>query len=139
MEIEDIFWDEQQIEVYFFLDTSGSCAHLKERFFTAAASIPPNKFKIRLFCFDTKVYDVSLEEGKLYGFGGTAFDIIEEKIQEVMKAEKVPYPRAVFVISDGMGNTVKPQKPVVWYWFLTERYTQYIPKESHIFDLRDFE
>ncbi len=139
MEEEDMFLDEKRIEVYFFLDTSGSCAHLKDRFFKAAMTLPEKRFKLRLFCFDTRVYDVSIEEKKLYGFGGTRFDIMEEKIQSIISGEKVPYPKAVFVISDGAGTAVTPAFPKNWYWFLSENYKHCIPTESHTFMLKDFE
>jgi len=139
MEIEDIFWDEDKIEVYFFQDTSVSCAHFKDRFFAAAASLPPEKFDIRMFCFDTSVYETTLESGKLYGFGGTTFTCIESKIQDVMQKEKTSYPKAVFIITDGYGNHVIPEKPDKWYWFLSCDYKNYIPAKSHTFLLKDFE
>jgi len=139
MEVEDVFWDENSIDVWFFLDTSGSCYHLKDRFFKAAASLPPEKFNVRLFCFDTQVFETSLETKKLYGFGGTSFHILESSIQATMKKEKVKYPEAVFVITDGYGNAINPQKPEKWFWFLSDDYRHYIPKASHIFMLKDYE
>jgi hypothetical protein len=139
MEVEDMFWDEDQIEVWFFQDYSGSCFHLKDRFFKAAASLPPDKFKIRLFTFDTKVYETTLESRKVFGGGGTAFQPIEDKIQAIMKAEKVKYPAAVFVVTDGYGSHVKPQHADRWYWFLSEACDSYVPQESQKFMLRDFE
>lgn len=132
--------EEGKIDVFFFLDTSGSCAGLAGRFWEAAKSLPPSRFNKRLFCFDTKVYDVSESEGKLYGFGGTRFDIIENKIQEIVSVEKCKYPLAVFIITDGYGNHVTPKVPKNWYWFLTEYgFKTYIHKESKLFSLKDFE
>lgn len=138
-DVEVEHYEDKRIKVWFFQDTSGSCAKFKDRFFTAAASLPKERFEMRLFCFDTAVYETTLESGKLYGFGGTMFTCIEEKVQQLMKNENIPYPEAIFVITDGYGNLVKPEKPKKWYWFLSENYTACIPKESPIFNLRDFE
>lgn len=138
--------DKSKIDVFLFLDTSGSCAHLADRFWVAGNSLPPKRFNVRMFCFDTKVYDVDMKEKKLYGFGGTSFDIIEAAIQADMKkqtaAGKVAkYPAAVFLITDGEGNAVKPAKPENWYWFLTQggskRYIDTV--KSKVFDLAKFE
>jgi len=132
--------EQGKIDVFFFLDTSGSCSGLANRFWNAAKSLPTSRFNKRLFCFDTKTYDVNEKDGKLYGFGGTRFDIIEQRIQDIVLSEKSKYPSAVFIITDGYGNIVIPQKPKNWYWFLTEySYKNYIPKTSRIFPLKDFE
>jgi predicted metal-dependent peptidase len=126
-----------RIKVYFFLDTSGSCWHLKDRFFRAAKTLSEDQFEVILFCFDTKVYPTTLESGRAYGGGGTYFNIIEEEIQRNMPDGK--YPEAVFIITDGAGTTVKPQKPHNWHWFLSENVRSYIPKESHVYMLKDYE
>lgn len=119
MEEEELFMEKSKIEVYFFLDTSGSCYNLKDRFFEAALSLDEKKFKIRLFCFDTKVEETTLASRKIYGGGGTCFKILEEKVQsEINEGEK--HPDAVFVITDGYGTNVNPQKPKNWHWFITE-------------------
>jgi predicted metal-dependent peptidase len=142
MELQDSP-DEGRIVVYFFLDTSGSCAHLADRFWKAAKSLPKARFDKRLFCFDTSVYPVDEKKGELFGFGGTSFDIIEAAIQNdiaLQKDDKKKYPAAVFVITDGYGNRVVPQFPKKWYVFLTEysRDTDF-PKEVHKFKLSDYE
>ena len=114
-EVDDFEQEKNKIDVWFFQDTSGSCEHLAPRFFKAAKSLPKTKFKVRMFCFDTSVYETSLESGKLYGFGGTSFSCIEEKIQEIIKKDKCKYPSAVFIITDGYGNNVSPQYPKKWH------------------------
>lgn len=141
MEIDDTYEDPHKIKVYFFLDTSGSCWGLKDRFFDAALSLPTDRFDVRLFCFDTTVKETTLESRKVYGGGGTAFNIIEAHVQkEMRKEEKGKYPEAVFVITDGYGNHVKPEAPQKWYWFLTQGGSKsYIPKESNTFNLGDYE
>lgn len=137
--MEEDTYDVNKIDVWFFQDTSGSCAHFAERFFAAAKSLPPDKFNIKMFCFDTKVYETTLESGELYGFGGTSFDILERAIQREIKEKGINYPKAVFVITDGYGNSVHPLHPKKWYWFLSEDYKIYIPKECNTFMLKDFE
>jgi hypothetical protein len=142
--------DDGKIQVYFFLDTSGSCSHLADRFWRAAMSVPKDRFDKRLFCFDTKVYEVSEKEKKLYGFGGTSFDIIEKRIQDdVRKGVIRSYPQAVFVITDGYGNQVNPEKPERWHWFMSTHgnyeksipswVLRMIPKKCKFYNLSDFE
>lgn len=129
-----------KIPIFLFMDTSGSCVNYAERFWKAAASIDPKKFDIRLFCFDTKVYETTLKSRKLYGFGGTSFPPIEAMIQKVMKDEGISYPKAVFVITDGYGNPLAPQKPERWHWFMTEYFTiSSVPKGCKIYNLSDYE
>lgn len=135
----DEYKEQSKIDVFFFLDTSGSCINLASRFFKAAKSLNPNKFNIRLFCFDTKVEETSLKSNKIYGGGGTSFSIIENKIQSIIKSENKKYPKAVFVITDGYGNSVNPEKPEKWYWFLSSNYTSFIPIKSKKYKLSDFE
>ncbi|NCA15229.1 MAG: hypothetical protein EBS89_14130, partial [Proteobacteria bacterium] len=43
VEISDMHHDMSRVDVWFFLDTSGSCYHLKDRFFAAAASLPERR------------------------------------------------------------------------------------------------
>lgn len=140
MEIEHFNEDKSRIKVIFFLDTSGSCAHLAERFFKAAKTLPEDKFDVVLCCFDTQVYETSLKTGKLYGFGGTMFDILEYYVQMYRKnTNKNKYPDAIFVITDGYGNSINPEFPKKWYWFLSTSYTQCIPNTCNIFQLSDYE
>lgn len=128
--------ERDKINLYFLLDTSGSCSHLAERFFRAAKSVPTERFNIRLLCFDTQVYEVKNNE--LQGFGGTCFVAIEKWIQQEMKNGK-KYPDAVFLITDGAGTNVTPQYPTRWHWFLSEDYRNCIPATSKIYMLSDFE
>ena len=139
-EVEEEKYDKDRLPVFLFLDTSGSCYGYKERFFAAGLSLPKDRFDVRLFCFDTQVKETTLESRKIYGRGGTAFHIIEAHIQRIMANEDIPYPEAVFLITDGWGNTVRPEHPDKWFWFLTPRNSMYfIPPESKKFNLKDFE
>lgn len=139
MEVEAFDEEKKKIPVWFFQDTSGSCSHLAKRFFTAAKTLPTDRFDIRMFCFDTRVHETSLESGKLYGFGGTSFTCIEEYIQQEILKNKCEYPLAVFVITDGYGDNVYPKYPKNWYWFLSTSSRSCIPKECNIFQLSNFE
>ncbi len=138
--MEDDSKDHDRIPIHLYMDTSGSCIKYKERFFRAALSLPKERFAVRLFCFDTKVKETTLESRKVYGGGGTSFSIIEGNIQKVMKQEKTNYPEGVFIITDGAGNFVHPQFPERWHWFLTRRGSKgCIPNESKTYKLDDFE
>ncbi len=140
MEIEDREEIKKKIKVVFFQDTSGSCYSLAERFFKAARSLPKERFDVDMYCFDTKVYATSLESGKLYGFGGTSFSILEDHVwNKICKGDITKYPKAIFVITDGYGDYITPKKPRNWYWFLDPYYTTYIDKNCNFFKLSDFE
>ena len=128
-----------KIDVWFFQDTSGSCSQFLKRFFKAAMSLDQRRFNVHMHCFDTEVYKTDLKSKKLYGFGGTAYHPIEDFIQKEIRSKEQEYPKAVFVITDGYGSQVKPQYPANWYWFLSDDYRQYIPEDSHVFNLKDFE
>ena len=133
--------ENNRIPLYFFLDVSGSCSHLAERFWKAASSIPKESFDKRLFSFNTVVEEVNEKDRLLNVGGATRFDILEQKLQEDLKNKRIKiYPPAVFVITDGYGNQIKPKKAEKWHWFLTEfSYKSYIPKESKIHELKNFE
>lgn len=121
-----------KVNVCFFMDTSGSCWALKDRFFNAANSLS-NKFSINIFCFDSCVYEV--EEKKVFGGGGTSFSILESHVAKFPK-----YPDAVFVLTDGYGDLVTPKHPKRWHWFLTKHNARHcVPKDSFIYNLEDFE
>jgi len=93
-----------------------------------------------MHCFDTEIYETTLASGKLYGFGGTSFDIIEGYIQRKIKYnDNLKYPDAVFIITDGYGNNVYPEIPKRWYWFLSTGYTSCIPKTCNTFALSNYE
>jgi hypothetical protein len=86
------------------------------------------------------VQETDLKSQKAYGGGGTCFRVIEQSIQATMHKESVPYPAAVFLITDGYGTDVKPQHADRWYWFLSQGGTKHhIPKDSHTFELKDYE
>lgn len=135
-EIEELTVKKEKVDVWFFLDTSGSCIHLKDRFFNAALSLPKRRFNVHLHGFDTKVYPSDFKTKTLRGGGGTKFDIIEKYI---VKESPDKYPAAVFIITDGMGNEVHPKKPKHWHWFLSFDYRDLIPIESKIYMLNEYE
>jgi hypothetical protein len=136
MEVDDCLFEKSKIRVCFFLDSSGSCWHLKDRFFQAALSLDPKMFSVDLFCFDVAVHKVDQRELKVFGGGGTSFAIIESHLQDSGKN----YPDGVFVITDGFGDKVLPKFPNRWNWFLTEDgRDSLLPKNSNVYQLSDFE
>lgn len=137
--VEDETYKRDRITVWFFQDTSGSCAGLANRFFRAAKTLPPDRFDVRMFCFDTRVYETSLKSGQLYGFGGTSFICIEQYIQQEIQRTGAKYPRAVWVVTDGLGDAVHPEMPERWHWFLSMDFRDYIPAASDVHMLADFE
>ncbi len=131
-------FEKDRIQVWFFQDTSGSCSGFVDRFFRAAKSLPTDRFDIKMHCFDTRVFETTLESGDLYGFGGTSFECIERYIQNYITKHNLSYPKAVFIITDGYGDYVHPKYPERWYWFI-QGSAYLVPKASHHFNLRDFE
>lgn len=136
-EVEE--FENDRIQVWFFQDTSGSCSGFIDRFFKAAKSLPKDKFDVKMHCFDTMVYETTLDSGKLYGFGGTSFSCLERYIQNYIKEHNVSYPKAIFCITDGYGDIIKPEKIDRWYWFLSTNSTYCLPPGSKIFSLKDYE
>lgn len=139
MEVEAKSKQQRKIDVWFFLDTSGSCIHLAGRFFKAAMSLPKNRFNVHLYCFDTKVYPSDLKNRVVTGGGGTKFHIIENYIIKHTVNKDLPYPHGVFVITDGGGTDVNPKKPGNWHWFMSEMELRNIPPSCHVYNLKDFE
>lgn len=136
----------EKIDIFLFLDSSGSCIHLKDRFFSAAKAIPKEFFNVRVFSFDTRVYELNLDKFVVKGGGGTSFHIIEDEIQNIITTEKTKYPDQIFVVTDGYGDRVDPEKPERWQWFLTDMscfsysgyYSKLIPKKCKKHNLKDF-
>jgi hypothetical protein len=133
-----------KIDVWMFLDTSGSCLNLAPRFWKAAKSLPREKFNVKYHCFDTKVFELNerdVNQGRLYGFQGTSFIELENFVQKTLSKEKKRYCDigAIFVITDGWGDYIKPENPKKWYWFLSDDCKTYIPKKSNCFLLQNFE
>jgi predicted metal-dependent peptidase len=151
MDVDAWNYEKAKLKVHFYLDTSGSCWNLKDRFFSIAASLPKRKFDVDLFCFDTEVVATSLETRKIHGGGGTSFYILEQYIQNLIKnspknGKKFTYPDAVWVLTDGYGDSVKIEKPENWYWFIDAPTKElfknvcksYIPQKCNTFHLGDF-
>ena len=132
--------EDDKIDVFFFMDTSGSCWSLKERFFEAARSLNPKKFNIRLFCFDTMVRETTIASRRIYGGGGTMFSILQKFVEAETRSKKIKHP-TVFVITDGYGDSIRTNAPDKWFWFLTSGGSKvWIDQRcSRIYDLSQFE
>lgn len=122
--------------VFAFIDISGSCVDLYAPFIKIVGEFDPEKYNIVPFMFDTGVYPIDMKSGKLPPpGGGTAFDILEDCIQECINEGTVPsYPQAVLVITDGAGNTVVPEKPKAWHFIMPwdNNTNSCVPDESHV-------
>jgi len=137
---KEIKKEKKKIQLWFFMDASGSCAGYHERFVQAARSVPcspRDPFEVRLFSFDVRCYE--LAEAEIKGGGGTSFVCIEKYIREKMSEESIHYPESVWVLTDGMGDNVQPAIPENWHFFLTMQYTSCIPSQSHRHMLDNYE
>jgi predicted metal-dependent peptidase len=127
----------EKIETWFFMDTSGSCWNLADRFFKAAKSLDPEIFDVKYYFFDTKIHPVNLANNNIIGGGGTSFKIIGNFIY--LNKKQFPY---VWILTDGYGDKINiPQNQIKkWSWFLTENSSkEYIPNGCKIYDLQNFE
>jgi len=128
-----------RIVVWFFQDTSGSCVDLAPRFLKAAKSLPEDRFDVRMHCFDTEVYPMKKGCDDLFGFGGTTFTCIENFIQQQIKETGCDYPKAVFIITDGMGDKVQPELSDRWFIFNSTSHNECFPETVKMFPLEQFE
>jgi hypothetical protein len=128
------------IDVWAFLDVSGSCGSYKKRFFDALNSIPKSHFKVKSFVFSTSVQEIKNKSDKIKIGGGTSFAIIERFIYENCKHNYRKYPKVVFIITDGYGDSVFVKFPKRWHWFLIDDGSKvYIPRDCNVYKLSDFE
>lgn len=134
-EVEDAE-SKNKINVWFFQDTSGSCAGFIDHFYNAAMTFPAKYFNTTHFCFDTKVYPVDPAKREVKGGGGTCFRAIERYIQE----NATSYPDAVFVFTDGDAAKPSLEFPERWHWFLEgiHKTSRHIPQGCEIHQLQDF-
>lgn len=133
--------DNDKFNLVFFLDASGSCIGYKNQFFNLARSIPEDKFNVKLYSFDTRTYELDIKDPHVKGGGGTSFGPLETAVQKAIKEDERflgKYPDLVFVLTDGMGTKVSPEKPQNWYWLMTGNYHHCIPSGSNIVPLRKF-
>jgi hypothetical protein len=134
--------DKTKVDLFMFLDVSGSCLSFMQTFYDAYKTINKRVFKIRLFSFDTKAEEIEVGQDtftKVYGSGGTTFQCMENKIQKIIKDEKLPRYPFVFVVTDGFGGKVSTKFPEKWHWFMTPHSsTSVIPKASHVYKLSDY-
>lgn len=102
-----------------FMDVSGSCIDHYNKFVKiySAFDVERRTFEIRSFAFDTKVVEITPGDKVKIG-GGTRFDIIEAKVQE-LKVEYGKYPDCVIVVTDGDGPQFQAEIPSRWVWLLT--------------------
>jgi predicted metal-dependent peptidase len=144
LELDIMNHEKDKIDLVFFLDVSGSCSGYKTRFVKAALSIDPKRFNVKLFSFDTQVHAAKVESRgnvNIYGGGGTSFSILEQEIQKLIKNKSIKkYPHSVWVITDGYGNQINPEKPERWHWFMTPTFsTNCIPSKCKIHKLANYE
>lgn len=129
--------DEKSVEVLFFMDTSGSCWDLRDRFMSAAKSLDKRRFETRLFCFDTSAVEITERSGRVYGGGGTSFRAVAMKVEECCKGRRHPH---VFVLTDGYGDAFSAERPERWHWFVTRGGTvSYIDDRCHVHRLEDYD
>lgn len=107
--------DKEKEKIFCAIDSSASISQEALSLFVSVLRNTPKRFEIHAISFDTKCYPYDILSGdKPRGGGGTNFGIIEDYIQENFKK----YPKAVFVLTDGEGTKVDPERPDRWAWLL---------------------
>jgi len=122
---------------YFYVDNSGSCANWAKKFCNVSASLDEKLFEVKLFSFDTKVYEVEKQNNlyRLYGGGGTSFEVVVNHLQS--QEEKADI---VIVLTDGFGEQVFPKNKKIWNWLLTECGTaSSLDRAGNIYRLSQYE
>jgi len=109
-------WKDQEKEkIFCAIDASGSISQDALRLFVSVLRNTPKRFEIKAMSFDTKCYPYNIKsKDEPLGGGGTYFDIIEQYILDNFKK----YPKAVFILTDGLGTPVVPKHPDRWAWLL---------------------
>lgn len=133
--------ENDKFNIVFFLDASGSCVRHKDKFFNLVRTIPEDKFYVTLFSFDSSTYRLDIKKPTVKGGGGTSFSVLEKTVQDLIKTDKQfkkKYPDLVFILSDGDGDQVFPEKPERWYFLLTKNQTNCIPKKANVILISDF-
>lgn len=115
-------------DIFIAIDVSGSIDWKALELFVSVVKNTPRNFKVCAITFNTMCKPFNIHSDEVRSGGGTAFNIIEDYIQENFKK----YPKAVFVLTDGAGTPVSPQFPNRWTWMLYGScYTGYCDSMSY--------
>lgn len=102
-------------KIFVAIDTSGSIDYNALKLFLTVVKNTPKRFDIEAITFDDACYPYDMKKGdQPVGGGGTNFYNIEQYIKQNLKK----YPKAIFVLTDGIGNHVNPEHPERWCWIL---------------------
>lgn len=106
---------QQREKIDVFIDSSGSIDKRALSLFINILRGMPEHIQVHSIAFDEQCYKYNIFGKEApRGGAGTRFDIIENYIQKNLDE----YPKVVFVLTDGEGNTVSPQYPERWIWLL---------------------
>jgi hypothetical protein len=103
------------------------------------AALPsPNKFDVACLALHFSGRDCIKRRDIRWWWN--SFSELERYIQQEITDKQIPYPEAVFVMTDGYGDDVFPQNPNRWHVFLTEGGSSgNFPNEVNTYDLSEFE
>jgi predicted metal-dependent peptidase len=123
----------------FFLDASGSTWDMRDRFFALAQTLPSKHFNVELCSFDAEVYRLDIRRPEVIGGGGTSFSVLESWIQtQIQLGHRSKYPDVVIVLTDGLGDVVRPAHPERWHWLLTTSERNCIPRQCTVLRLSQY-
>lgn len=98
-----------------YMDVSGSCIHLTDRFWEVVNSIPEDLYSLNIYVFDVSVREVKKGDTIHDVGGGTSFYCIVDHYNKLKQK-----PIKSFVITDGFGDNCSDilKNPSDWIWLL---------------------
>ena len=120
------------VRVHVYLDSSGSCVNHAKRFLESSLTLPKKMFKVTIFGFGTKVYEIDTKPPyNLKGFGNESYQAVSDHVDQFMKQID-----AVLVFTDGYSKSPSIKQPDKWHWFITPSgSTNMIPSGCHTYEL----
>jgi len=139
---EDPNFSKKRIRIALFLDVSGSCTEYKTHFLRGAESIPDKRFDKKMFVFADSCAEMKKGQNQYNVGGGTVFDSINHKVNELVRDHKAP--DLIFVITDGQssGDYANYALANKYNWFIIDGeshnagYKEGLPGTTH--NLEDF-
>lgn len=125
-----------KIDLYFFMDVSGSCIAYVDLFLDIVSKIPIEMFNLHLYSFDTKTEEIEIDykQKRFKKYinigGGTDFSVINNQIENDLKNKKIrKYPDFVCVLTDGYSYSVQniPEKHQnKWLWLIISEKNEFL-------------
>lgn len=135
--------EEKQHRICIYLDVSGSCADYSLKFMELTANLPKN-YSVDLYVFADIVCDVrvtNVNNNKKFDYSnagyGTNISNVLSSYKSISLEKRYD---AVFVLTDGDYKNIRNDTQFdysKWFFFMTPDYSNNVPTQSKIFELRN--